>query len=83
MHVTRLIGPTVCAVTIYSKVHDATPRTSLGEITALPQTSWWLDFVRGMEGEREVKRKEKAKGKGKANEREVYEKKGGKEKGKK
>jgi len=47
---------------------DATPRTPLGELTALPQTSW-LDFAenkrkkggKGSEGERkgkEVKRKE-------------------------
>ena len=50
---------------------DATPRTLLGELTTLPQTSW-LDFgerkERGKGGERERGGKQKAKRMGKKKE---------------
>jgi len=67
MHVTRLIGPTVCAVTIYSKVHDATPRTSLGETTDLLVVGFCERNGRGKgskeKGEGEGEKKGKCMGK--------------------
>jgi len=61
---------------------DATPRTLLGELTTLPQTSW-LDFgerkERGKGGEKGKGRK--AKGKKNGKKRSEREKRGEKEKG--
>jgi len=56
---------------------DATPRTLLGELTALPRPLAW-SFGRGKKGERrrKIKGRERKGGKGKESEREKEERKG-------